>query len=143
MIPLVFIKKPKLKLKSNAKPRPVSRTRRIAGSGLLTISMAVQGVFGGGTDSLVNIVLMRAFGMSFMHASIIKRWAQIVMNLTIIAGVIGSGLIVWNVAAVGVVTTFIGSFIGGNLAVAKGEPFMVHTMAAMMFVAAVALVVVP
>lgn len=114
--------------------------QKFAGSGLLALSFFIVGIFSGGLGMLVNMVLMGMLGMTAIEANITKRWAQLIMNLTIIVGVIGSGLIAWPVMAVGVSTTFIGSIIGGKLAVKKGDAFVVRIMVVLMAVSAIALI---
>jgi uncharacterized membrane protein YfcA len=77
--------------------------------------------------------------MSAVEANLTKRWSQVVLNITIIIGVVLSGLVIWNVAAIGVVTTFAGSYIGGKMAVNKGDGFIVKIMIGMMLASACAL----
>ncbi len=134
MIPVMILKK------IGVKPHHPKLWQKCAGSVLLTLSLLLQGVFSGGLGVLVNIVLMGMLGMTALEANITKRWSQLVLNSTIIIGVVGSGLLIWPVAAVGVVTTFIGSFIGGKLAVQRGDAFAVHVMIALMLVSAIALI---
>lgn len=134
MIPIMIIKKvgvhsyhPKL-------------WQKFAGSGLLVCAFFLVGIFSGGVGMLINIVLMGMLGMTAIEANITKRWAQLVLNLTVIVGVLGSGLIVWPVMLVGVVSTFTGGVIGGKLAVEKGDAFVMKVMIAFMFVSGLALI---
>ena len=135
MIPVVIFKK------VGIKPHHPKLWQKLAGGGLLTLALVLQGVFSGGLGTLVNIVLMGMLGMTAIEANLTKRWSQLILNTTIIFGVIGSGLIVWNVAAVGICSTFAGSYIGGKLAVNKGDTFIMRVMVALMFVSAIALIV--
>src|SRR5262249_30655353 len=91
MIPIVIYKQVGLK---PSKPSPF---KKAIGGILLTGSLFLQGIFSGGLGSLVNIVLMGMLGMTATEANITKRWSQLVLNITIIFGVAGSGLIVWRV----------------------------------------------
>lgn len=50
---------------------------------------------------MVNIALM---GMTALEANLTKRWPQLILNTAIIFGVVGSGLILWHVAVVGVIS---------------------------------------
>jgi uncharacterized membrane protein YfcA len=55
-------------------------------------------------------------------------------------GVLTSGLIVWKVAAVAVGVTWLGGYIGGKMAVKKGDGFIMNVMVIMMLISAVALI---
>lgn len=108
---------------------------------MLTASLFLQGAFSGGLGVLVNIVLMGMLGLTATEANFTKRCSQLVMNTTIIFGVIGSGLIIWKVAAVGVVTSLLGGYIGGHLAVKKGDKFVVDVMLVLMLLSAAFLII--
>jgi uncharacterized protein len=133
LIPVVIIKKVGVK-KYHPKP-----WQKWAGSGLLTLSLLLQGIFSGGLGTLVNLVLMGMLGMDAAEANVTKRWSQLILNITIIAGVVGSGLIVWQVAAVGVAATFSGSFLGGRIALRRGNAFVMHVMVVLMLISAITL----
>lgn len=134
MIPVMIFKKVGLK------PGKPNSTERFTGSVLLAFALWLQGVFSGGLGTLVNVVLMGMLGMTATEANLTKRWSQLILNTTIIFGVLGSGLIVWPVAIVGIITTFIGGYIGGGLAVKKGDGFILRVMVLLMFVSGVALI---
>lgn len=134
MIPVVILKKVGLK------PGHPKLWQKFAGGGLLSLALLLQGVFSGGLGSLVNVVLMGMLGMTALEANVTKRWSQLVLNTAIILGVVGSGLILWPVAAVGAAAALSGSFIGGSMAVRKGNAFIVHVMVALMFVSGIALI---
>ncbi len=134
MIPIVFLKQIGLK------PRRPPLWQKYAGGGLLTLSLLLQGIFSGGLGALVNLVLMGMLGMTAIEANITKRWSQLMLNSTIILGVIGSGLIVWQVAAVGVASTLAGSFLGGRMAAQRGNAFMMHVMIVLLLVSGTALI---
>lgn len=133
MIPVMIIKK------VGIAPHHPPLWKKIAGGGLLTLALFLQGVFSGGMGILVNVVLMSMMGMTALEANITKRWSQVILNTSIIIGVVMSGLVVWHVAAVGVCSTFLGSYIGGKLAVTKGDGFIVNIMILMMIASALAL----
>lgn len=135
MIPVVIYKKVGLR------PGHPKLWQRIAGSGLLALALALQGAFSGGLGTLVNVVLMGMLGMTAIEANITKRWSQLILNSVIIIGVFGSGLIYWPLAAVGAVTTFVGGYIGGKMAVNKGNVFIMRITVAMMAIAGIALLV--
>jgi len=133
MIPVV-IKRPV------HKPRRPTLRRKVVAGGLLSVALFLQGAFSGGLDALVNATLMGTLGMKPTEANIVKRWSQAVLNATIIVGVMGAGLIVWQVATVGMVATFLGSSIGGRLAVNWGDRVIANVMVVMIVLAAAALI---
>lgn len=134
MIPVMIIKKVGLKAHKPSLPQ------KALGGSLLTISLALQGIFSGGLGTLVNVVLMGMMGMTALEANITKRWSQLILNSTIIIGVLGSGLIIWKVVVVGSITALIGSYIGGRIAVGRGNIFIMRIMIGLMFVSAMALI---
>jgi hypothetical protein len=134
MIPIMIYKKIGIK---PSRPSPIKKG---VGGILLTISLFLQGIFSGGLGSLVNIVLMSMLGLTASEANITKRWSQLILNITIIFGVIGSGLIVWQIVAVGIITGLSGSYIGGHIAVKKGDKLIVNVMLALMLAAGIILI---
>ena len=106
----------------------------------LTASLFLQGAFSGGLGSLVNVVLMGFLGQSANEAHITKRWSQLVLNTTIILGVLGSHLIVWPVAAAGITMNLIGGYIGGHIATRKGDKFAMDMLLTLMGISGVFLV---
>ena len=114
--------------------------QKTGGGILLSLALMLQGVFSGGLGTLVNIVLMGMLGMTAVEANITKRWSQLILNGTIILGVVGSGLVLWHVAAVGVCTTLVGSYFGGKLAVRRGDAFVMRVMVVLMFISAMLLI---
>ncbi len=134
MIPLMIYKK------MGIKPHKPSLAQKGLGGILLTVSLFFQGTFSGGLGSLVNIVLMGMLGQTAVEANITKRWSQLILNITIIFGVFGSGLIVWPVAAVAVLAGLSGSYIGGRLAVKEGDTFVINVMLLLMLAAGLILI---
>lgn len=134
MIPILHLKK------IGHETRRPSNVQKGFGSVLLTGSLFLQGAFSGGLGSLVNIVLMGMMGQTANEAHITKRWSQLVLNTTVILGVLGDHLIVWPVAAVGVCTNLVGAHLGGHIATRKGDGFAMKALLALMAVAAVFLV---
>lgn len=134
MIPIMIRKK------IGIQPHTPSNLQKGLGGVLLTASLFLQGAFSGGLGSLVNIVLMGLLGQTANEAHITKRWSQLVLNTTIIFGVIGDKLIVWPVVAVGVATNLIGSYIGGRIATHKGDAFAVNILLVLMAVSAIVLI---
>lgn len=135
MIPVMLYKK------LGIKPRKTSVLKASLGGVLLTISLFLQGIFSGGLGTLVNIVLMGMLGQTATEANITKRWSQLVLNTTIIFGVLGSGLIVWQVVIVALVSSLAGSYIGGRLALTKGDAFIVNVMLILMLISGLLLII--
>ena len=133
MIPVVIYKKVGLK------PGHPKLWQRFAGSGLLALALLLQGAFSGGLGTLVNVVLMGMLGMTALEANITKRWSQLILNTVIILGVLGSGLIYWPFVIVGSITTFVGGYIGGHMAIGRGDTFIMHVTVLLMGIAGVAL----
>lgn len=117
-----------------------SRTRKALGGMLLSVSLFLQGAFSGGLGTLVNVVLMGMLGMTANEAHITKRWSQLILNVTIIFGVLGSNLIVWPVAFTGMTASLVGSSIGARIAVKRGDAFAMHVLVALMGIAALVLI---
>jgi uncharacterized membrane protein YfcA len=135
MIPVMYINK------IGVKPSQPSLAKKTLGSILLAFSLFLQGAFSGGLGMLVNIVLMGMLGQTASEANFTKRASQLVLNVTVIAGVIGSGLIIWDVALVGIASSLAGGYVGGQLAIKKGDKFAVDVMLVLMFVSALFLII--
>jgi uncharacterized membrane protein YfcA len=134
MIPVVILKHIGL---AHTEP---SAQRKAFGGLLLTISLLLQGTFSGGLGSLVNIVLMGMLGMNATEAQITKRWSQLILNTTIVFGVLSAHLIIWQVSAVGAAACLVGGFIGGRIALKKGDNFVVNVLLILMAVSAIVLI---
>ncbi len=134
MIPVLIFKKVGLK------PHHPKLWQKFFGIFGLALALFIQGVFSGGLGILVNIVLMGFLGMTAIEANITKRWSGLILNVTVIFGVLGSGLIIWQVAIVGVCSTLAGSYVGGRLAVKKGNKFIMKIMLGFMLISGLALI---
>jgi uncharacterized membrane protein YfcA len=134
MIPVMVLKK------IGIKPHQPSTAQKVGGGVLLTLALFLQGAFAGGLGTLVNVVLMGMLGMTATEANLTKRWSQLILNVTVALGVVASGLIVWPLTLVAVPTTLIGGYIGGHLAVRRGNQFVLNVMIGLMVVSALALI---
>jgi uncharacterized membrane protein YfcA len=134
MIPLMIYKK------VGIKPYQPSPVKKVFGGIFLTVGLFLQGIFSGGLGTLVNIVLMGMLGLTANEANITKRWSQLILNITIIFGVLGAGLIIWPVVAVNIFTGLTGSYIGGRLAIEKGDSFVVNVMLVLILAAGLVLI---
>jgi uncharacterized protein len=122
------------------KPHHPTSKQRWAGGVLLTIALFLQGVLSAGLGVLVNVVLMSLLGMTALEANITKRWSALILNITIVFGVIGSGLVDWRAVVVASVAMFAGGYIGGRIATHKGDQYIMRFMIVFMAIAAVALI---
>jgi uncharacterized membrane protein YfcA len=135
MIPVVVVKK------VGVKPHNPGTVKKIFGGFVLSVALALQAIFSGGLGTLVNVALMGMLGMTALEANLTKRWSQLILNTAIIFGVIGSGLIVWQAAIIGMIAVFVGGYFGGRLAVHKGDEFIMRIMVILMLVSAIGLII--
>lgn len=119
----------------------ITRNKKIVAYIGLFITLFLQGILSGGFGVFVSIVLMSGLGLSAIQANITKRYTQLVLNSVIIIGLVGSGLILWSVAAVMVAVNLIGSAIGGHIAIRKGAGFVSKVMAVLAFISGLALLI--
>jgi uncharacterized membrane protein YfcA len=129
MVPFVLFKK------LGHTSKQTSDLQKTAGWILLVITLFIQAVFSGGLGTLVSLVLMGMMGMSAMEANVTKRFSQVLLNSVIVIGVIGSGVIVWQVALVSTITAGAGGFIGARIAVKKGNEFVSYIFVIFMLLA--------
>ena len=134
MIPVLLVKKVGL---SSYTPKT---WQKYVGSGLLAVAMFLQGVFSGGLGTLVSVVLMSMLGMTATEANVTKRWSQLILNSTIVVGVLFSGLIVWQVLLVLIPLSILGGYLGGKIAVKKGNKFVLDVMIILMVISALLLI---
>lgn len=120
LIPVIWKKKVGIKTHHTNKPRI------LIGSIATGTSFVLLGTFSGGMGTLVNVSLMHFFQLPAAEAIILKRWSQILLNVAIILGLLGSGLILWKVAAASILFTSTGSYIGGRIAIKKGNIFIMR-----------------
>jgi uncharacterized membrane protein YfcA len=102
--------------------------KQTVGYVLLAPALALQGIFGAGMGTLVNMILMGCMGMSALEASATKRYSQVVLNVVIVIGVLASHLIVWSAALVGIVCSAFGAYAGTKLAVRRGNDFVIGVL---------------
>lgn len=133
MIPVVIFKKVGIATaQTNLKSQIIGYT-------LLVFSMILQAIFSGGMGVLVILVLMSFLGMTALQANIAKRYSQIILNVVITFGVLFTGLLVWPVALIGLFTAGAGGYIGGKLAIQRGDKFIMTVFILLMIVSGVGL----
>lgn len=129
MIPVLFYKK------AGQEHKQSSQLSKIFGGVLLVVAMFTQAIFSSGMGALVNVVLVTFLGMSALEANVTKRFSQLILNSLLVIGLLGSGLIVWKVALVGMATGFIGGQLGSRIALKKGNKFVMYMFAVAMLLA--------
>jgi uncharacterized protein len=134
MVPIMILKK--VGIHSH---RPTG-AQKVGGGVMLTVALFLQGAFGGGLSALVNVVLMGMLGMTATEANMTKRWSQLILLFTVVLGLLSSGLIVWQLLLVSIPTALIGGYIGGHIAVKKGNQFAMNVLIILMLVSALALI---
>jgi uncharacterized membrane protein YfcA len=128
--------------KQGVKTRKRNYTQKTYGALLLVITFLLQGVFSSGVGILNNLVLMSFFGMKALDASAIQRVSALVLNgFIVITLALTTNFIIWQYAIAGIVASFLGGYIGSNIAIKRGEKFAKYALAAFMFIAGVMLLV--
>ncbi len=123
------------------KAKEISNNRRIVGLALIALSMFLVGIFSGGLGIFINIAMMGFLGLSAIDASVTKRFSQLVLNTTIILGLIGSGLFIFKVIFVSLIANTLGGYVGGRVAIKKGASFVSKLIAIVAFFSGLILVI--
>jgi len=106
---------------------------------VLLLTLLLQGVFSGGMGSLVVLTLMGLLGMSALEANVTKRFSQVILNVLIVLGLLGSRLIIWKVALALFMSGSLGGLIGSHIALKKGDKFVAYAFAILMFISGIEL----
>ena len=114
--------------------------QKIIGIFLLVVTLLMQAVFSSGMGMLVVLVLMAFMGMRALEANVTKRFSQVLLNSLIVLGLLGTGLIVWEVAITLFIVNIIGGYIGSKIAIKKGDEFVAKVFAFLMFIAGLELI---
>jgi uncharacterized membrane protein YfcA len=103
--------------------------------------LLLQGTFSSGIGSLVNVFLILFFGFSALEASLIKRQTSIALDVVVLAGLLGAGLINYKYGLIGMAGGITGGYIGSRFALHEGEKFARYALMLFMIVSGVWLVV--
>lgn len=122
-IPLLYTRNMGLATKSTSRPM------KVIGSILLSIVVLFQAALGSGIGSLQLIVLIGCFGMDALTASATRRAMQLVVASISLAVFITAGLVDYKFGLAGLVTSFVGGYIGAHIAVKKGNKFIINLFA--------------
>ncbi len=134
MIPLMFIKHRGLK---SRKGHYVFRTLGVL---VIVTVLLLQGTFSSGIGSLVNVFLILLFGYSALEANLIKRQTSIALDVVVLAGLLGSGLINYKYGLIGLAGGLSGGYLGSKFALHEGEKFARYALVAFMLVSGIWLV---
>jgi uncharacterized membrane protein YfcA len=107
---------------------------------LIVLTLFMQAIFSSGMGSLVVLVLMGFMGLKALEANVTKRFSQVILNSLLVLGLLGSHLILWDVAAVLFVSNIIGALIGSKIALKKGDEFVTKVFIILMLVSGLELI---
>lgn len=133
LLPTLFIKKRSFK-------RP-TRRHKIAGYSLYSVVLFLQGIFSGGVGSLAVYVLTLLFGTSKLETIATRRVVVAVLSPVTLVSLLIGGFVSVGLGLVGLVTAFVGTYIGSKIALKRGELFVTIVMAVTIFASSVVLLV--
>lgn len=131
MVPVLLIRHRGLKA------RQPGLTAKIFGTVALTVILLLQGILSSGIGSLVSVILILFFGTAALEANILKRKASIALNVIVVLGLLGSGLINYRYGAFGLLGSLAGGYIGSRIALREGEAFARYALLLFMVVSGV------
>jgi uncharacterized membrane protein YfcA len=134
MVPFLFIKHHGLK---SRRKHYILRSLAVLP---IVVILLLQGTFSSGIGSLVNVFLILFFGFSVLEANLIKRQVSIALDIVVLAGLLGSGLINYKYGLIGMAGGLTGGFIGSKFALHEGERFARYALMAFMVVSGVWLI---
>lgn len=136
MVPVMLLRKHGLEA------RHTSKRRRTIGALLFPIVFLLQGVFSGGINILINVILISCFGISTLHANAIKRFAVLALNTSIVIVLVTTtDYTIYKLAIPGLIASFLGGYIGSHIALKKGENFARYALVGIMIISGVGLLV--
>lgn len=131
MLPTLFIKKKTIK--------PPTRKHKLMGYSFYTIVLFLQGIFSGGVGSLAVYVLTLLFGASKLETMATRRAIVAVMSPIAVVALFISGFVSIELGIVGLITAFVGTYIGSKFVLKRGEMFVSIVMAITILVSSVIL----
>jgi uncharacterized membrane protein YfcA len=134
MVPFLLISQRGLK---SRRPGLIMQT---VGSLALAMVLLLQGILSSGIGSLVSVILIIFFGSTALEANVMKRKASIALNIVVVAGLVGSGLINYRYGLFGMAGGLSGGYIGSRIALREGEAFARWALIGFMLVSGVWLV---
>ena len=121
LLPTLFLKKKSLK-----KP---TRKHKLAGYSLYSCVLFLQGLFSGGVGSLAVYVLTLLFGTSKIETVATRRVIVAVLSPITLIALFVSGYVDIGLGLAGLITAFIGTYIGTKIILKRGEMFVTVIMA--------------
>lgn len=119
-VPMLYVRKSGL----SAKPRPL--WMNIIGLILLGVGVFVQVALGSGVGTLQLIILISCFGMTAIVASATRRFMQLTVATISLGIFMLTGLVDYRYGVVGLITAFVGGYIGTHIAIKKGNKFVIN-----------------
>lgn len=133
MLPTLFIKKKTIKTPT--------RKHKFFGYSLYTVVLFLQGIFSGGVGSLAVYVLTLLFGTSKLETMATRRAIVAVMSPIAVVALLVSGFISVWLGLIGLVTQFIGTYIGTKIVLKRGEMFATVAMAVTILISSILLLI--
>jgi len=134
LMPLLFVRHHKLK------SRRKHYVLRFLSVLVIVVILLLQGTFSSGIGSLVNLFLILFFGFSALEASLIKRQISIALDIVVLAGLLGAGLINYKYGLIGMAGGLSGGYIGSRFALHEGEKFARYALMFFMLVSGIWLI---
>lgn len=133
MLPTLFIKKKTLKLPTHK--------HKFIGYSLYSAVLFLQGIFSGGVGSLAVYVLTLLFGTSKIETIATRRAIVAVMSPIAVSALLIGGFINIGLGLAGLVTAFIGTYIGTRIILKRGERFVTAVMAITILISSIVLLI--
>ena len=133
MLPTLFIKKKTLKAPT--------RKHKVIGYSLYSVVLFLQGIFSGGVGSLAVYVLTLLFGTSKIETMATRRAVVAVMSPIAVVALFIGGFIHVGLGLAGLITAFIGTYIGTKIILKRGEQFVTIVLAVTILISSIVLLV--
>ena len=133
MLPTLFLKKKIVK--------PPTRKHKFLGYSLYSIVLFLQGIFSGGVGSLAVYVLNLLFGATKLETIATRRAVVAVMSPITVTALLIGGFINLGFGLLGLVTAFVGTYIGTKIILKRGEKFVTVVMAIVILASSIALLI--
>jgi uncharacterized protein len=133
MLPTLFIKKKSLK--------PPTRKHKFVGYSLYTVVLFLQGIFSGGVGSLAVYVLTLLFGTSKLETMATRRAIVAIMSPVALVALFIGGFVNVKLGLIGLITAFIGTYLGTKIVLRRGETFVSVVMAITILISSVVLLI--
>lgn len=133
LVPSLFIDKASLQ------PGERSRPWIVVGFISYTLFSFMQTLFGSGLGAVLVIILMFLFGLSALEANATKRIAQSVQSLILFILLGLQGLVAWAHGLAGLLGASLGTHIGSQIAIKRGNRFAKIALALFMAASGLAL----